>query len=186
MTPTLRQSARSRLDRFAAFVAQYVPDAITASVILLVVFVIASLAFGNPPAKVLDAYLPRPVDAAPVHHADDAAHPPELRAHTYALLSSCCIPSIDSSWDHLPGGSRRPRQLRLRLSVLGARRRAQPDNCCLLCPTRQAPPHSDRLSLLLAAITAGNAVWQFGLSASAPCSLPLRATFWRLRSASFP
>ena len=56
MTPVVRQIAPSRLDRFAAFIAQYVPDAITASVILLIVLVAVALACGNPPAKVSDAY----------------------------------------------------------------------------------------------------------------------------------
>jgi short-chain fatty acids transporter len=44
------------LDRFAGFVAHVVPDAITASVILLLVLVIAALSLGSSPTHVMDAY----------------------------------------------------------------------------------------------------------------------------------
>jgi len=53
------QSARiseTRLDRFAAFISQFVPDAITASVILLIVLVITAVTLGNSPVQVMDAY----------------------------------------------------------------------------------------------------------------------------------
>jgi short-chain fatty acids transporter len=44
------------LDRFAAFIAHIVPDAITASVILLVVLVVAALSLGHSATQVMDAY----------------------------------------------------------------------------------------------------------------------------------
>ena len=46
----------TRLDRFAAFISQFVPDAITASVILLIVLVAAAVSIGNSPMQVMDAY----------------------------------------------------------------------------------------------------------------------------------
>ncbi len=47
---------RSRLDRFALIIARFVPDAITACVVLLVLLFLAALLLGNSPAKVMDAY----------------------------------------------------------------------------------------------------------------------------------
>jgi short-chain fatty acids transporter len=44
------------LDRFAQVMGRFTPDAITASVILLVLLIVAALAFGNPPMKVMEAY----------------------------------------------------------------------------------------------------------------------------------
>lgn len=49
-------ATRGRLDRFAAAVAHAVPDAITASVILLIVLVAGALLIGDSPMKVMDAY----------------------------------------------------------------------------------------------------------------------------------
>jgi short-chain fatty acids transporter len=57
ITPVLPPIAkRGWLDRFAAAVAHLVPDAITASVVLLIVLVGAALAIGESPMKVMDAY----------------------------------------------------------------------------------------------------------------------------------
>ncbi len=44
------------LDRFAKVMGRFTPDAITASVILLILLIATALAFGNPPAKVMEAY----------------------------------------------------------------------------------------------------------------------------------
>ena len=44
------------LDRFAQLISQFVPDAISASVILLIVLVVAAFALGNSAAQVMDAY----------------------------------------------------------------------------------------------------------------------------------
>ncbi|MBL0157811.1 MAG: short-chain fatty acid transporter [Bryobacterales bacterium] len=49
-------ATRGRLDRFAATVAHAVPDAITASVVLLIVLVAGALLIGDAPMKVMDAY----------------------------------------------------------------------------------------------------------------------------------
>jgi short-chain fatty acids transporter len=46
----------SRLDRFARVMGRFVPDAITACVMLLVVLVAAALALGNPLTKVMEAH----------------------------------------------------------------------------------------------------------------------------------
>jgi short-chain fatty acids transporter len=46
----------TRLDRFAEMISRFVPDAITASVILLIVLTIAAISFGNPALQVMDAY----------------------------------------------------------------------------------------------------------------------------------
>ena len=47
---------RTRLDRFADFIVKFVPDAITASVILLLLLAVFALALGNPPLQLIDAY----------------------------------------------------------------------------------------------------------------------------------
>ncbi|MCI0338466.1 MAG: TIGR00366 family protein [Acidobacteria bacterium] len=44
------------LDRFAKVMGRFVPDAITASIILLLLLSVIALAFGNSPSKVVDAY----------------------------------------------------------------------------------------------------------------------------------
>ena len=49
-------ATRSRLDRFATGVAHFVPDAITASIVLLLILVTGALALGNSPTKIMDAY----------------------------------------------------------------------------------------------------------------------------------
>ncbi len=46
----------SRLDRFARVMGRFVPDAITACVILLILLVAAALALGNPFSKVMEAH----------------------------------------------------------------------------------------------------------------------------------
>ncbi|MBX3279028.1 MAG: short-chain fatty acid transporter [Acidobacteria bacterium] len=47
---------KSRLERFALVMGRYVPDAITACVVLMLVIVVAALALGNSPGAVVDAY----------------------------------------------------------------------------------------------------------------------------------
>jgi short-chain fatty acids transporter len=49
-------ATRSRLDRFATGVAHFVPDAITASIVLLLILVGGALALGNSPMMIMDAY----------------------------------------------------------------------------------------------------------------------------------
>jgi len=49
-------SGAGRLERFAEAIVRVVPDAITNSVLLLVILVAAALALGNPVARVVDAY----------------------------------------------------------------------------------------------------------------------------------
>jgi short-chain fatty acids transporter len=44
------------IDRFAQIMARFVPDGITACVLLMIVLVVASLALGNPAGKVVEAY----------------------------------------------------------------------------------------------------------------------------------
>lgn len=50
------KAQQSRLDRFARFAEGIVPDAITASIIFLVILFALSLAFGNTVQKTMDAY----------------------------------------------------------------------------------------------------------------------------------
>ena len=47
---------RGRLDRFSTSIAHAVPDAITASVVLLIVLAVSALAIGDSPIQVMDAY----------------------------------------------------------------------------------------------------------------------------------
>jgi short-chain fatty acids transporter len=47
---------QSSLDRFSDFIVQFVPDAITASVIMLGALVIGALALGSTPVQIVDAY----------------------------------------------------------------------------------------------------------------------------------
>jgi short-chain fatty acids transporter len=53
MTPP---PARTRLDRAAGFIVQFVPDAITASVLLLIVLGVFAVSLGSSPANLTDAY----------------------------------------------------------------------------------------------------------------------------------
>src|SRR5690348_10568269 len=46
----------SRLERFSEVAGRIVPDAITASVVLLLLLAAGALAVGNPPTAIMDAY----------------------------------------------------------------------------------------------------------------------------------
>ena len=52
----MRAPSRTRLERFSHALGNLVPDATSASVVLLVVVVCAALATGNAPAAIADAY----------------------------------------------------------------------------------------------------------------------------------
>ncbi len=55
MTETIVEQ-RTSLDRFADFIVRFVPDAITASVVLLLALAAFALALGNTPIQLADAY----------------------------------------------------------------------------------------------------------------------------------
>jgi short-chain fatty acids transporter len=55
-TAALPFAASGRLDRFATRIAHFVPDAITASIVLVLMLVAIGLSLGNGPAQLVDAY----------------------------------------------------------------------------------------------------------------------------------
>jgi short-chain fatty acids transporter len=169
ITTGVQPIARGRLDRFAAFVAHYVPDALTASVILLIVLTCAALSLGNPPGKVLDAYyrglwmlLPFTMQMTLLILLSSAlALTPFFRRAVFRLST---VPAsagqvvalavlVNSVCAYFYWG------LAIALSPVIA-----------VCFAQQAERR--RISIdfpfFLAVVTAANAVWQFGLSASAP------------------
>ncbi len=161
--------ARGRLDRFATAIAHFVPDAITASVILLMVLVAAALAFGNDPGKVVDAYyrglwmlLPFTMQMTLLIVLSSALALTPFFRRAVARLST--LPStagqvvalaviVNSVCAYFYWG------LAIALSPVIA-----------VCFAKEAERRRIPIDFpfFLAAVTAGNAVWQFGMSASAP------------------
>jgi short-chain fatty acids transporter len=169
MTPVVRQIAPSRLDRFAAFIAQYVPDAITASVILLIVLVAVALACGNPPAKVSDAY----------YRGLWMLLPFTMQMTLLILLSSALALTpffrrAVSRLSTLPASTLQVVALAVLINSVcaylywGLAVALSPT--IAVCFAQQAERRRIPIDFpfFLAVVTAVNAVWQFGMSASAP------------------
>jgi short-chain fatty acids transporter len=163
------QPARGRLDRFAEFVAHYVPDAITASVILLIVLAAIAVGLGNTPGKVVDAYyrglwmlLPFTMQMTLVILLSSALALTPFFRRAVATLST-----LPSSAGHFVA-------LAVLLNAVcayfywGLSIALSP--VIAVCFATQAERRRIPIDFpfFLAAVTAATAVWQYGLSASAP------------------
>ncbi len=162
-------ATRGWLDRFAATIAHLVPDAITASVILLVVLVAAALAIGDSPMKVMDAYyrglwtlLPFTMQMTLIVVLSSALAQTPLFRNVVARLAN--VPASALSMLVAP----------VLLNAVAAY--VYWGLSVALAPViavffaRQAERKGIPIDfpLYLATITASTAVWQFGLSATAP------------------
>jgi short-chain fatty acids transporter len=166
---TAVQPAHGRLDRFATAVAHYVPDAITASVILLIVLVATALGLGNAPGKVMDAY----------YRGLWMLLPFTMQMTLIILLSSALAltPFFRRAVSRLSSLPRSPGQF-VAVAVLlncvcayfywGLSIAISP--VIAVCFATQAERRRIPIDFpyFLALVTAGTAVWQYGLSASAP------------------
>jgi len=160
---------RSGLDRFARTIVHFVPDAITASVVLLLVLTAAALALGNSALSVLDAYyrglwmlLPFTMQMTLIVVLSSAlASTPFFRA-AVAKLSS------------IPRSSNQLVALTVLLTACaayfywGLGMALGPVIAVYFAREAERRGISIDFPFLLAAMFAGNAVWQFGLSATAP------------------
>lgn len=158
-----------RLERFASWIAQLVPDAITASVVLLIILAGAALALGNPGMKIMDAYyrglwmlLPFTMQMTLIIVLSSAlASTPFFRAAVARLAG-------------FPGTANGMVTLAVLLGSAAAY--AYWGLGIALSPViavyfaREAERKGIHLDFpfFLAVLVATNAVWQFGLSASAP------------------
>ena len=82
------------LTRFSHAIGNFVPDAISASVILLAVVVAAALAIGNPACDGCGCLLPRTVDAPAVHHADDADPGAQRGGEQHAAVPGAAVVAL--------------------------------------------------------------------------------------------
>ena len=166
---TQPQADRSRLDRFALVMARFVPDAVTGCVILLVGLFAAALAIGNPLLKVADAY----------YQGLWMLLPFTMQMTLIIVLSSVLgsTPTFRAAMNSL---SRLPRTTN-QVVILGALVTAVLSYFywglgTALGPivavyfARQAEQKGIEVDFLffLSAVTGTQAVWQYGLSASAP------------------
>jgi short-chain fatty acids transporter len=157
------------LDRFAVFVAHVVPDAITASVILLLVLVLAALSLGNSPTQVMDAY----------YRGLWMLLPFTMQMTLIIVLSSALAstPFFQGAVMRMSGFPRTGNQM-VALAVLLTASAAYAYWGLGIALSPLIAVHFAReaerkgiavdFPFLLGLIVAANATWQFGLSASAP------------------
>ena len=153
--------------RFSQALGNFVPDAISASVILLAVVVAAALAIGNPPATVVDAY-----------YRGLWMLLPFTMQMTLILVLSAVVSSTPlfrtggrragGSANHTRTGSGAGRWARRRrwVPLLGPRRRAGAHHRDSLQRRRRAEENPGRLPVPPCGRLGGHRVWQFGLSSS--------------------
>lgn len=186
-------SSKSRLDRFASAVSHLVPDAITASVILLLALAAAALAMGNTGDQVMEAYyrglwmlLPFTMQMTLIIVLSSALASTLFFKRTVARLSA---------WPRTGN-----QMVALAVLLTSAAAYAYWGLGIALSPViaiyfaREAERKGIAIDFpfFLAVVAAANAVWQFGLSASAPLLmatpghflessigiLPLSTTIW--------
>jgi short-chain fatty acids transporter len=157
------------LDQFAQIMGRFVPDAITASVILLLLLLVIALALGNPLIKVMDAYYQGLWMLLPF-----------TMQMTLIIVLSCVLGSTPFFRKSIIALSRLPRTanqvviLATMLSALAAYLYwglgIALGPIIAIYFAREAERKNIRIDLLffLAIIWGANAVWQFGFSASAP------------------
>ena len=160
---------RTRLDRFADSIVQFVPDAITGSVILLLLLAVFALVLGNTPLQLIDAYYKGFWSL--LSFTSQMTLTIVLGA---ALAGSPVFQTAVGSLSRLPRTASQMVALAVLLTALAS--------YCFwglgyaLCPlvavffAREAERKGIPLHFpfFLATVYAAVAVWQFGLSASAP------------------
>lgn len=157
------------IDRFARVMARFVPDAITACVLLMIILVAVALALGNSPGKVIDAYYQGLWMLLPF-----------TMQMTLIIVLSSVLGSTPVFRKAVIALSRLPRTTNQVVAV-GVLLTALLSYCywglgIALGPiiavyfAKEAENKGIEIDFLffLATIWAANAVWQFGLSASAP------------------
>jgi short-chain fatty acids transporter len=181
------------LDRFASLIAHLVPDAITASVILLLVLAGVALALGNSGVQVMDAYYRGLWMLLPF-----TMQMTLIIVLSSALASSPFFKAVVVALSALP----RTRNQMVALAVLltavaayaywGLGIALAPVIAVYFAREAERKGIDIDFPFLLAIVAGANAVWQFGLSASAPLLmatpghfleksigiLPLSTTIW--------
>lgn len=169
---------RRWLDRFATTIVQYVPDAITASVILLIVLACVALALGHSGLQVMDAYykglwmlLPFTMQMTLIVVLSSALASTPLFRRLVVKLAD--VPSTGAQFVGLAvllaaGSAYLYWGLGLALSPIIAVYFAR-------AAERKGIPID--FPYFLAVVWAANAVWQFGFSASAPLIVATRGHF---------
>ncbi len=169
LEPETETKEERYLDRFAQVIGRFVPDAITASVILLLLLLVTALVLGNPLIKVMDAYYQGLWMLLPF-----------TMQMTLIIVLSCVLGSTPFFRKTIVALSRIPRTanqvviLAVMLSALAAY--LYWGLGIALGPiiavyfAREAERKNIQIDFLffLAVIWGANAVWQFGFSASAP------------------
>jgi short-chain fatty acids transporter len=186
---------RTRLERFSHALGNLVPDATSASVVLLVLVVGAALATGNAPATIADAYyrglwmllpftmqmtlilvLSAVVSATPLFRRAVVSLADVPRSTGQVVALSVGLSAVLSYFYWGLGLALSP-LIAIHFCASAERKRIQVD-----------------FPFLLAAVSAAGAVWQFGLSSSAPLLMAtpghfleatvgvmsLRSTIWSL------
>lgn len=162
-------NGRTRLDRFADFIVQYVPDAITASVVLLVVLAGMALSLGNDPGSIAVAY----------YKGFWSLLPFTAQMTLLILMGTAVAATPFFRWlvDHVAGLPKTANQIVVLAVVLsGAASYCFWALGLALIPiiavqfARQADRRGIPLHFpfFMATLYAAQSVWQFGLSASAP------------------
>ena len=162
-------SKRSRLDIFSLWIGRAVPDAITASVVFLVVVAIAALLVGSAPGSVLDAYyrglwmlLPFTMQMTLIIILGSA------------LSTSAAVRRIVAAVSRIPSSPNGVVGCAVLLSAASAYLHwglgysLAPVIAVLFATEAEKKKVAVDFPFLLAASYAGVSVWQFGLSASAP------------------
>lgn len=160
---------RSRLDRFALIVARFVPDAVTGCVVLLVSLVVAALSIGNPFGKVVDAYYQGLWMLLPF-----------TMQMTLIIVLSSVLGSTPAFRKAMSSLSKLPRSTN-EVVILGAIVTAilsyfywglgtalGPIVAVYFAKEAEKKGIEIDFLFLLSSVTGAQAVWQFGLSASAP------------------
>ncbi len=169
MKPATETLPPGRLERFALLIGHVVPDAITASVILLLLLAGAALALGNPGGQVMDAY----------YRGLWMLLPFTMQMTLIIVLSSALssAPAVRAGILWLAGLPKtRGQVIALGVLVVAAAAYCYWGLAYVIVPvvavffSRAAERKSLDIDFpfLLAVLWAASSVWQYGLSASAP------------------
>ncbi|HUQ94880.1 MAG TPA: TIGR00366 family protein [Bryobacteraceae bacterium] len=157
------------LDRFAAIIGRFTPDALTSSVILLLLLAGAAFLFGNSPVQVMDAY----------YRGLWMLLPFTMQMTLIIVLSSALgatafFRKAVASLSRLPKTTNQTVALAVLLSAgaaycyWGLGIALSPIVAVYFAREAEAKGIAIDFPFLLAVVWASNAVWQYGLSASAP------------------
>ena len=165
----MRAPSRTRLERFSHTLGNLVPDATSASVILLVVVVCAALATGNPAATIADAYyrglwmlLPFTMQMTLILVLSSVVSATPLFRR--AVIALAGVPKTSLQVVSLAVGL----GAALSYCYWGLGVALSPLIAIHFCASAERKQIPVDFPFLLAAVSAAGAVWQFGLSSSAP------------------